>query len=248
MAAAGIADGTIAVLYDDTLSYHAARAWWSLYAYGFETARILDGGYPAWVAIGGGRARAAQETALPGAVHAAAAGPRRLTTGEMRGLMGSPDSVLIDARGPAEYHGYEGNARRLGHIPGAVNVPVGATHQPGTQRLRDPAALRTHPAQGEHHPGAAADLLRPVGARGREARLGADAPGPRRRRGLRGRLGRVGRADGPAGQPVAGGRVSPPARRVGPRAASPSTDAVGEPAPPRGRPRGAGRGSGSACG
>ena len=142
MAAAGIADGTIAVLYDDTLSYHAARAWWSLYAYGFETARILDGGYPAWVA-NGGRVHAGEELASPARFTPRLHARRRLTTGDVRGMMGSPDHVLIDARGPAEYHGYEGNARRLGHIPGAVNVPVGATHQPGTQMLRDPAALRS---------------------------------------------------------------------------------------------------------
>jgi thiosulfate/3-mercaptopyruvate sulfurtransferase len=142
MAAAGIADGTTAVLYDDTLSYHAARAWWSLYAYGFETVRILDGGYPAWVAIGGG-VRSGVDTPSPARFTPRLQARRRLTTGDVRGMMGSPESVLIDARGPAEYHGYEGNARRLGHIPGAVNVPVGATHQPGTQRLRDPAALRS---------------------------------------------------------------------------------------------------------
>ena len=51
--------------------------------------------------------------------------------------------LLVDARGPAEYHGYEGNVRRLGHIPGAVNVPVAAMHLPGTQRLRDPAEIRS---------------------------------------------------------------------------------------------------------
>ena len=27
--------------------------------------------------------------------------------------------LLVDARGPAEFHGFEGNVRRLGHIPGA---------------------------------------------------------------------------------------------------------------------------------
>jgi thiosulfate/3-mercaptopyruvate sulfurtransferase len=32
--------------------------------------------------------------------------------------------------------------RRLGHIPGAINVPVGATTRPGEQRLRDGDALR----------------------------------------------------------------------------------------------------------
>ena len=60
----------------------------------------------------------------------------------MRGLLGAPDVLLVDARGPAEFHGYEGNVRRLGHIPGAVNMPVAAFHQPGTQRLRDAAELR----------------------------------------------------------------------------------------------------------
>lgn len=142
MAAAGIADGTTAVLYDDTLSYHAARAWWSLYAYGFESARILDGGYPAWVASGAA-VRAGAESPAPARFTPRLQVRRRVTTGDVRGLMGAAEAVLIDARGPAEYHGYEGNARRLGHIPGAVNVPVAATHQPGTQRLRDPAELRT---------------------------------------------------------------------------------------------------------
>ena len=68
---------------------------------------------------------------------------QRLTTSDVRGLLGAPDVLLLDARGPAEYHGYEGNVRRLGHIPGAVNVPVAAMHVPGTQRLRAPEELRS---------------------------------------------------------------------------------------------------------
>ena len=60
----------------------------------------------------------------------------------MRGLLGSPEVTLLDARAPAEYHGFEGNTKRLGHIPGAINVPVGGTSEPGHQRLRDGAVLR----------------------------------------------------------------------------------------------------------
>jgi thiosulfate/3-mercaptopyruvate sulfurtransferase len=66
----------------------------------------------------------------------------RLTTADLRCLIESNDVQLLDARSPAEFRGHEGNTRRLGHIPGAINVPVAAAHQPGSQRFRDPAALR----------------------------------------------------------------------------------------------------------
>jgi thiosulfate/3-mercaptopyruvate sulfurtransferase len=141
MARAGIGDGTSLVIYDDTLGLYAARAWWSLRAYGYESARILDGGMPAWVAE---RRPLSNASYPPGiATFTPRANPRlRLTTADVRGILGSPEVVLVDGRAAAEYRGLEGNAKRLGHIPGAVNVPVGAMHVPGTQRLRDADALR----------------------------------------------------------------------------------------------------------
>ena len=48
----GITDDTTVVVYDDTQSLFAARAWWSLRAYGLDSVRILDGGYPDWPAEG----------------------------------------------------------------------------------------------------------------------------------------------------------------------------------------------------
>jgi thiosulfate/3-mercaptopyruvate sulfurtransferase len=141
MSRAGVGDGTSTVLYDDTLSYVAARVWWSLRAYGFESARILEGGFPAWV-----EARQPVTNGEPDpqpAVFTPRAQVRqRLTTADVRGLLGAPDVLLVDARGPAEYRGLEGNVRRLGHIPGAVNVPVSAMNVPGSQRLHDAADLR----------------------------------------------------------------------------------------------------------
>ena len=137
----GIADDTTVVVYDDSQGLFASRAWWSLRAYGLDSVRLLDGGFPDWVA--GGRPVSNAEVG-PSSSGFTVRGPNRtrLTTADVRGLLGSPDVVLIDARAPAEYHGFEGNTKRLGHIPGAVNVPVGATSQPGRQRLRDGSELR----------------------------------------------------------------------------------------------------------
>jgi len=137
----GITDGTTVVVYDDSQGLFAARAWWSLRAYGLDSVRILDGGYPDWVAEG---RQISNAQVLGGATGFTVRGPNRtrLTTSDVRGLLGSPDVTLLDARAPAEYHGFEGNTKRLGHIPGAVNVPVGGTSEPGYQRLRDGTVLR----------------------------------------------------------------------------------------------------------
>ncbi len=137
----GISDGTTVVLYDDSQSLFAARVWWSLRAYGLTSVRVLDGGYPDWLRHGNPVSNARVE---PVAGDFTARGPNRsrLTTSDVQGLLGAPDVTLLDARAPAEYRGFEGNTRRLGHIPGAINVPVGATSEPGGQRLRDGSELR----------------------------------------------------------------------------------------------------------
>ena len=48
---AGLGNGMIGVIYDDTGSSYAARTWWSLRVYGFDSARILMGGLEAWRAL-----------------------------------------------------------------------------------------------------------------------------------------------------------------------------------------------------
>ena len=138
---AGVGDGSTVVLYDDTLGLYASRAWWSLRAYGMDSARVLDGGYSAWLEegrpISNALVKPEQASFTP------RANPRlRLTSADVRALLGSTDVAILDARAPAEYRGHEGNSRRLGHIPGAINTPVGAMIQPGTQLLRDGRQLR----------------------------------------------------------------------------------------------------------
>jgi thiosulfate/3-mercaptopyruvate sulfurtransferase len=137
----GIGDGTTVVVYDDSQSLFAARTWWSLRTYGLESVRVLDGGYPLWATEGRPVSNA---IVTPPAATLSLRGPNRmrLTTADVRGLLGSADVTLVDSRASAEYRGFEGNTKRLGHIPGALNVPVGATSQPGGQQLRDGSELR----------------------------------------------------------------------------------------------------------
>jgi thiosulfate/3-mercaptopyruvate sulfurtransferase len=112
-----------------------------LRVYGFESARILDGGFPAWIAES--RPLSTGVLPQPEATFRPRLNPRlRLTTTDVRSLLGSPDAQIIDGRAVPEYRGHEGNARRLGHIPGAVNVPIGALHEPGTQRLLGADTIR----------------------------------------------------------------------------------------------------------
>jgi thiosulfate/3-mercaptopyruvate sulfurtransferase len=140
----GIGDESTIVVYDDTQGLYAARVWWTFLAYGAEHVRILDGGYPAWEAEDRPIERGSTDNVPFPHAPFSPRGPNRmhLTTSDVRGLLGAPDVTLLDARAPAEYRGFEGNTRRLGHIPGAINVPVGAMHAAGSQRLRDGSDLR----------------------------------------------------------------------------------------------------------
>ena len=137
---AGLGDGMVAVLYDDTAGAYAARAWWSLRVYGFDSTRILMGGLPAWEGLGL-PVSTALEMIPPATFTPRRESRLRLTAEEVRGLLGSDEVHLLDARTPAEFAGHAGTMRRLGHLPGALNVPAAATTEPGTGRFRSPGEL-----------------------------------------------------------------------------------------------------------
>ncbi len=138
---AGISNGTTVVVYDDTASLYAARTWWSLRAYGLDSVRILDGGFDAWTRSGRPVSHAAPEPPR-GSFTPRAQLRMRLMASDAKSLVGSPEALFLDARTPAEYRGFAGGGRRLGHIPGAVNFPVGETTEPGGGRFLDGDDLR----------------------------------------------------------------------------------------------------------
>lgn len=109
------------VVYDEPSSFAAGRAWWVLRWAGLDV-RVLDGGVRAWVAAG-----RPLETGEP---DAAVGAPLDLATGWLPTLdadeVAGFDGVLIDVRTPERFRGEsEPIDPRAGHIPGAVNRPVG---------------------------------------------------------------------------------------------------------------------------
>ncbi|HSH22345.1 MAG TPA: sulfurtransferase [Candidatus Caenarcaniphilales bacterium] len=135
MIGAGVADGTTVVLYDDTQSLYAARVWWTLRAYGFESARLLDGGWPAWLASGRPISTAAPRERSSTVFTPRLDPRRRLSTADVASLVRSGRALLVDARTPAEYHGQGGPGERRGHIAGAVSLPAALLSEEGGHRF-----------------------------------------------------------------------------------------------------------------
>ncbi|MCL2465541.1 MAG: rhodanese-like domain-containing protein [Micrococcales bacterium] len=136
------------VVYDVPGSYAAGRAWWVLTWAGFHV-RVLDGGWPAWVASG----RAVSDGPVADPVPTTLS----LTVGHLPTITACQAAAwpgtLIDARAAERYRGdVEPLDAKAGHIPGAVNRPVtGFWADDGTLRsddvlcerlgdLRDPVA------------------------------------------------------------------------------------------------------------
>lgn len=137
--AAGVDDDSRVVVYDQASSLAAARAWWVLRWAGLTAVRVLDGGLAAWRAAGGTVVTEAVSptegsvTVRPGSVPVLAADDAALLT---------RTGVLVDARAPERYRGeVEPIDPVAGHVPGAVNVPMGdlTTDEGG---LRSPDELR----------------------------------------------------------------------------------------------------------
>ncbi len=119
----GIGDGHLVIVYDDDGNHLAARLWWLLNYYGHSAVRLLDGGYPKWVAEG--RPVSAEVPHLPPASFM----PRvqaawRATARDVRRALGEADVRVVDCRGPRDFRGEIGRGERKGRIAGAVNVPI----------------------------------------------------------------------------------------------------------------------------
>ncbi|HSK33723.1 MAG TPA: sulfurtransferase [Propionicimonas sp.] len=155
LGALGIDPALPIVVYDEPGSFAAGRAWWVLRWAGLDV-RVLDGGIAAWVAAGN-----LLETEEP---PSAFGPPLALTPGHLPTLdadgVAAFDGTLIDVRAPERYRGeVEPIDAKAGHVPGAVNRPVGGYWTsdgtlPGESELRGLLALplSTIPEEGAERP------------------------------------------------------------------------------------------------
>jgi thiosulfate/3-mercaptopyruvate sulfurtransferase len=119
----GIGDQHLVIAYDDEGNHIAARLWWLLNYYGHPAVRLLDGGYPKWLAEG--RPATAEIPQHPPATFTPRVQPEwRATAEEVRRAIGDPRVRLVDSRPPRDFRGEIGRGERTGRIPGAVNVPI----------------------------------------------------------------------------------------------------------------------------
>jgi thiosulfate/3-mercaptopyruvate sulfurtransferase len=104
------------------------RIVWMLRMAGVTNARMLDGGYKAWLA--GGYAISANiptPTATPFAL-SSLDGTYTVDKTWIVANMGKTDVKIVDARGADEYAGaIKYGEKRGGHIPGAINLPFNTT-------------------------------------------------------------------------------------------------------------------------
>ncbi|MGD9805875.1 MAG: sulfurtransferase [Hyphomicrobiaceae bacterium] len=117
----GIGEGTRVVLYDRTYGAWAARVWWMLKGYGFDAARVLDGGLTTWVKEG-------YPVEMPINTFPEARFASRLRPGhfvdkdEVRAAIGTATGI-VNALLPEQHTGEGGvHYGRPGRIPGSCNI------------------------------------------------------------------------------------------------------------------------------
>ncbi|MBX5468094.1 MAG: sulfurtransferase [Firmicutes bacterium] len=134
----GLSEDRRVVAYDQE-GQGAARLWWLLQYFGHPAAWVLDGGWPAWLAMGGPVTQDVPPTPLPGRFQPTP--DPSLVADHAEVLARAQWCCLIDARSPERYRGEEDPLDQpAGHIPGAVNLTWSRFLDQG--RYKPPEVLR----------------------------------------------------------------------------------------------------------
>ena len=128
----GLGDGSRIVVYDSSGILGAARVWWTFRVMGHEDVAVLDGGLPAWLA----EDRPTDDhDPQPGERHFSPRVASDLVRdlNQIKRTLDSGREQVVDARPAPRFKGEVPEPRaglRTGHMPGALNVPVGSVIAP----------------------------------------------------------------------------------------------------------------------
>lgn len=155
--AMGISERDTIVCYDAVGMFSSPRAWWTFRLFGAESAFVLEGGLPAWMAAG-----------LPIEKGIATRAPARFAAREpadviadiarVRRALADGSAQVVDARSAERFRGIAPEPRpglRSGHMPGSLSLPY-------AEVLRDGAFLRPHDEIRTAFEAAGVDLARPI--------------------------------------------------------------------------------------
>lgn len=137
----GISDGAQIIVYDGLGLFSAPRIWWMLKAFGARDVHVLDGGLPKWKAedrpLEDGETKRANSHFNARLDHSVLA-----SMSDVRRALDTKSACVLDARPAERFRGEAPEPRpglRMGHMPGATNLPFSMLLENG--RLKAPQQL-----------------------------------------------------------------------------------------------------------
>ena len=120
----GISENTLVILYDFLENTYSARMWWMLKAVGHQHIHILNGGFSAWLSVGGKveEGEGSFNLSIPNLPSIAFEGLIKMI--DIQKNLLDPSFTILDARANERFRGdVEPLDPIAGHIPGALNRP-----------------------------------------------------------------------------------------------------------------------------
>jgi thiosulfate/3-mercaptopyruvate sulfurtransferase len=142
---AGVSNDDTVVLYGDNNNWFAAYAFWLLEMYGHKDVKLMDGGRKKWVEENRPTTKDVPKPAKSSYKAQAPKQELRAKRDQVLAALNNGKNALVDVRSPAEFNGeimappgLAETAQRMGHIPGAANVPwAQAVREDGTFKSKE---------------------------------------------------------------------------------------------------------------